>query len=226
MKAHSLVLVVATNVCVTTMAIAQDTTAAAPGDTGYVEYHESPVSLPLGVGLRPPTYDRVNGLTVPWGPKLEAGDGRIDVDGLVSYRSNLGKWDPSLGGTWRPTDKNEITFFVGQGTFSNDTWIRSDLTNSLVAFFAGTDARNYYRSTRGTVRYTLTLTNNAVTLTPFLGGNLERDWSTGGFPPEKWPWSVFSRNGALKMRRPNPRVARGSITSILGGTGLDFVSGE
>jgi hypothetical protein len=225
MKAHSLVLVVAANVCLTTMAVAQDTTAAAPADTGYVEYHESPVSLPLGVGLRPPTYDRVNGLTVPWGPKLEAGDGRIDVDGLVSYRSNLGKWDPSLGGTWRPTDKNEITFFVGQGTFSNDTWIRSDLTNSLVAFFAGTDARNYYRSTRGTVRYTLTLTNNAVTLTPFLGGNLERDWSTGGFPPEKWPWSVFSRNGALKMRRPSPRVARGSITSILGGTGLDFVSG-
>src|SRR3954470_6777837 len=224
MKALSAALIATAGFCLTTAVSAQDTTAAAP-DTGYADYHESPITLPLGIGLRPPTYDRINGITLPWGRKLEMGDGRVDVDALVSYRSNLGKWDPSLEGTLRPTDKNEITFFVGQGTFSNDTWIRSDLTNSLVAFFAGTDARNYYRSTRGTVRYTLTLTNNAVTLTPFLGGNLERDWSTGGFPPEKWPWSVFSRNGALKMRRPNPRVARGSITSILGGTGLDFVSG-
>src|SRR6476646_3395775 len=138
MKALSLVLVAAANACLTTMVAGQDTTAV-PADTGYVEYHDPPITLPLGVGLRPPTYDRVNGLTLPWGPKLEAGDGRVDVDALVRYRSNLGKWDPSLEGTLRPTDGNEITFFVGQATFSNDTWIRSDLTNTLAAFFAGTD---------------------------------------------------------------------------------------
>src|SRR5438067_1168229 len=34
----------------------QDTTAAAP-DTAYVDYHESPISLPLGLGLRIPAYD-------------------------------------------------------------------------------------------------------------------------------------------------------------------------
>src|SRR5690242_1375261 len=59
---------------------AQDTTAI---DTSYVEYSESPISLPLGVGLRIPTYDRVNGVTIPWGPKLETSNGRIDVDALV-----------------------------------------------------------------------------------------------------------------------------------------------
>jgi hypothetical protein len=230
MKALSLVLAVAANACLATALAAQDTTSIAP-DTGYVEYHDSPISLPLGIGLRIPTYDRVNGLTLPWGPKLEMGDGRVDVDGLVSYRSNLGKWDPSIQGTLRPSDQNEITFFAGQGTFSNDEWIRSDLSNSVVAFFAGTDARNYYRSTRGNARYTLTLTGNAATLAPFLGVNLERDWSTGSIAasgplgPNHSPWSVFGRNGNLKMRRPNPIVAKGSITSLIGGTGLEFVNG-
>lgn len=224
MKALSLVLVAAANACLTTMVAGQDTTAV-PADTGYVEYHDPPITLPLGIGLRPPTYDRVNGLTLPWGPKLEAGDGRVDVDALVRYRSNLGKWDPSLEGTLRPTDGNEITFFVGQATFSNDTWIRSDLTNTLAAFFAGTDARNYYRSTRGNARYTLTLGGSSATFTPFIGGNLERDWSTGSVAPAKSPWSVFGRKGNQRMRRPNPGIAKGSITSLLGGSGLEFVTG-
>src|SRR3954454_17617461 len=162
MKALSAALIATAGLCLTTAVSAQDTTAAAP-DTGYADYHESPITLPLGIGLRPPTYDRINGITLPWGPKLEMGDGRVDVDALVSYRSNLGKWDPSLEGTLRPTDKNEITFFVGQGTFSNDNWIRSDLTNSVVAFFVGTDARNYYRARRATARFTHSISTGSAT---------------------------------------------------------------
>lgn len=82
---------------------AQDTTATA-ADTGYVEYHESPISLPLGIGLRTPSYDRVNGVTIPWGPRLELGDEKLQLDALVSYRSNLGNWDPSVEGSFaRPS---------------------------------------------------------------------------------------------------------------------------
>src|SRR4051812_48704801 len=55
---------------------AQDT-ASAPIDTSYVVYHDSPITLPLGIGLRVPTYDRVNGLTVPWGPRLRFGEDRF-----------------------------------------------------------------------------------------------------------------------------------------------------
>ena len=210
--------------CIAQIARAQDTVSV-PIDTGYVEYHESPISLPLGVGLRVPSYDRVNGLTLPWGPKLEMGDGRVDVDALVRYRSNLGNWDPSLEGTLRPSDQSEITFQVGQGTFTNDEWIRSDLTNSIVAFFAGTDARNYFRGTRGWARFTQTLMGSSTTLTPFLGVNFERDWSTGSLAPEKSPWSVFGRKGDQKMRRPNPPVAKGSISSALAGSGFEFSTG-
>ncbi len=207
----------------------QDTTAlnppAAAADTEYVEYHESPISLPLGLGIRIPSYDRVNGLVLPWGPKLEMGDGRLDVDGLVTYRSNLGKWDPSLEGVTRPGDTEELRFYVGRGTFTNDAWIRDKLTNSLYAFFAGSDARNWFRGDRATARFATTITGTGVSFTPFIGGNLERDWSTGSLAPTKSPWAFYGHTGDQRMRRPNPRVARGSIASILGGTGVQWVSG-
>ena len=202
----------------------QDTTAAA-ADTEYVEYRESPISLPLLFGLRIPTYDRVNGLTLPWGPKLELGEGKLDVDGLVRYRSNLGKWDPSLEGIIRSGGSSELRFFGGIGTFTNDAWIRSDLTNSATALFAGADTRNHYRANRANARFATTLTRPSFSLTPFIEGNFERDWSTGSLAPTKSPWSFYGRKGNLRMRRPNPRVANGNITSILGGTGVQVVRG-
>jgi hypothetical protein len=202
---------------------AQDTTAVAP-DTGYVDYHESPISLPLGLGLRIPTYDRVNGLAIPWGPKLELNDARVDVDALVTYRSNLGKWDPSLEGSLRPGD-NEIRFYAGRGTFTNDAWIRGDLANSVAAFFAGSDSRNYYRGDRAMARFAHAIEGNGIIVTPYIGGSLERDWSTGSLAPTKSPWSFYGRKGNLKMRRPNPRVDIGSITSGLGGITTEVVKG-
>jgi hypothetical protein len=201
-------------------AFAQDTTTTAAEDTSYGEYHESPLSLPMAFGLRIPTYDRVNGLTLPWGPQLNLGDERLQLDALVSYRSNLGKWDPSISGYLRPGGDNEIKIFAGRGTFSNDEWIRSDLMNSLAAIGVGSDARNYFRGDRATARLTHTLQTDAITLTPFIGGNLERDWSTGSLVPTKSPWSFYGRKGALRMRRPNPPVAAGHIGSIIGGSGI------
>jgi hypothetical protein len=225
MKALAIAPLVIAVVSVTSMLHAQDTTNAGV-DTTYATYNESPISLPLGFGLRIPSYDRVNGLALPWGPKLELGDGRLDVDALVTYRSNLGKWDPSLEGSIRPGDENELRFFAGRGTFTNDAWIRGDLTNSAAVFFAGSDSRNYYRADRGTARFARTFTSNSVTLAPFVGGNIERDWSTGSLAPTKSPWSFYGRKGDLKMRRPNPRVARGSITSVVGGAALQVVRGD
>jgi hypothetical protein len=225
MKALAIAPLVVAVVSVTSTLHAQDTTNAGP-DTTYATYNESPISLPLGFGLRIPSYDRVNGLALPWGPKLELGDGRLDVDALVTYRSNLGKWDPSLEGSIRPGEENELRFFAGRGTFTNDAWIRGDLTNSAAAFFAGSDSRNYYRADRGTARFARTFTSNSVTFAPFVGGNIERDWSTGSLAPTKSPWSFYGRKGNLKMRRPNPRVARGSITSVVGGAALQVVRGD
>jgi hypothetical protein len=199
---------------------AQDTTTTTAADTGYVEYQESPITLPLGVGLRIPSYDRVNGLTLPWGPQLVLGEDKLQLDALVSYRSNLGKWDPSLEGLVRAGDANEIKLYVGRGTFTNDSWIRSDLFNSAAALFVGSDARNYYRADRASLRLTRTVTTSALVLTPFIAGNIERDWSTGSLTPQKTPWSFFGRKGNLKMRRPNPPVAKGRINSFSAGSGV------
>ena len=219
MKAH-LVLPIAIAALALPLS-AQDTTEVA-ADTGYVEYHESPISLPLGIGLRIPTYDRVNGVTLPWGPQLLTNDETLELNALVSYRSHLGNWDPSLEGYVRPGVANEIKFYVGRGTFTNDSWIRSDLMNSLAVLFVGSDARNYYRADRATLRFTRSITASALGLTPFIGGNIEKDWSTGSIPPLKTPWSFFGRKGDLKMKRPNPPVAKGRINSILGGSGFQI----
>jgi hypothetical protein len=203
---------------------AQDSTVTAP-DTSYVDYHESPISLPLGVGLRIPSYDRVNGLALPWGPQLNVGDEVLQADALVTYRSNLGKWDPSLEAYLRPGDNNELKLSAGRGTYTNDSWIHSDFANSVSAIGVGSDSRNYYRGDRGAARFTRRIATNTLTVTPFVGGNIERDWSTGSILPLKSPWSFFGRKGILKMRRPNPRVEKGKIGSILGGTGVELVSG-
>ena len=219
MKAH-LVLPIAIAALALPLS-AQDTTEVA-ADTGYVEYHESPISLPLGIGLRIPTYDRVNGVTLPWGPQLVTSDETFQLDALVSYRSHLGNWDPSLEGFVRPGVANEIKLYVGRCTFTNDSWIRSDLMNSLAVLFVGSDARNYYRADRATLRFTRSLTASALGLTPFIGGNIEKDWSTGSIPPLKTPWSFFGRKGDLRMKRPNPPVAKGRINSILGGSGFQI----
>ncbi|MDQ3673648.1 MAG: hypothetical protein M3365_04660 [Gemmatimonadota bacterium] len=206
-------------------ALAQDTTSTEP-DTAYVNYGDRPLSLPLGIGLRTPSYDRVNGLTLPWGPRLVLGEDRLELDAIVSYRSHLGHWDPSLEGSFRPGYRNELRFFVGRGTFSNDGWIRSDLINSAAVLFAGSDARNHYRADRASLRFTRTFTSSAFTLAPFLGGNIEKGWSTGSLVPDKTPWSVFGRSHRLKMKRPNPAVLKGQISSIIGGIGVDYFRGE
>jgi len=202
---------------------AQDTTAV---DTSYVEYSDRPISLPLGIGLRIPTYDRVNGLTLPWGPKIETSNGRISADLLVRYRSHLGNWDPSFEGVLRPGDANELKFFVGRGTFTNDAWIRSDLMNSLAALFVGSDARNYYRSDKAVARLAHALMPGNAVFTPFIGFNYESDWSTGDLAPTKSPWSFYGRTGRLRMRRGNPPVARGHIASFLVGTGMELAAGD
>jgi hypothetical protein len=200
---------------------AQDT-ASAPIDTSYVEYHDSPVTLPLGIGLRVPGYDRVNGLTLPWGPRLELGEEKFVVDALVSYRSHLGNWDPSIEATARPAYGSKLDFYIGRGTFTNDAWIRSDLINSAAALFVGSDARNYYRADKVSLRLGYELTRNSFTITPFVGGGLENDWSTGSLAPTRRPWSFFGRDGSLKMRRPNPPVFKRHIGSVIGGGELQY----
>src|SRR6476646_3746007 len=99
--------------------------ASEPVDTGYVDYHDSPITLPLGIGFRMPGYDRVDGLSLPWGPRLELGEW-LRADALATYRSHLGAFDPTLDVRFSSKQGHELSLFASRGTFTNDDWIRGN----------------------------------------------------------------------------------------------------
>jgi hypothetical protein len=192
--------------------------AQSPADTTYDEYKEDVITLPLGVGVRIPSYDRVNGLSLPWGPIIRTPNGRIELDPTVTYRSNLGKVDPAARVRVAFGQLDSLSVYLGRGTYTNDSWIRSDLINSLAAIGVGSDARNYYRGDRVNAELSHSFGKQPWTTAIWIGGNHEFDWSTGIHAKHsEAPWSILGRTDTLKMRRVNPEIAHGHLTSILGG---------
>lgn len=192
-----------------------------PVDTGYVDYHDSPLTLPLGIGLRMPEYDRVDGLSLPWGPRLELGEW-LRVDALMTYRSHIGDFDPTLNARFTAKQGHELTLFASRGTFTNDDWIRGNVANTLASFGVGSDARNYFRADRAEARLKPVARMGALAVNAMVGGRFENDWSTGSLTPASTPWSIVGRTDTLKMRRPNQPVTRGHIASGLAGVGFSI----
>jgi len=192
-------------------------------DTSYVEYRESPISLPQGIGVRVPMYNRVDGLVVPWGPRITLANDRIRIDPTVSYRSHIGKFDPFVRIQIAPMAGTRLEAAGGRGTFTNDGWIRTDLVNTLAALAVGSDARNYFRADRGWANIAHDFVAKDFVITPSVGGQLENDWSTGvPFRHTNAPWSLFKKTDSLKLRRPNPSIAEGHVSSILGRVKTDY----
>jgi len=226
---------------------AQDTTAAV-SDTETRAGIPVDVELPLGVGFRLPTYDRVNGVTLPWGPHVDVGEGRLVVDPTIAYRSNLGKLDPAMTVYAALTGDSSVALTVAgsRGSFTNEGWIRSDLINSLITLGLGHDSRNWFRGDRGEARLVGRIAlpgaddeddDGANTVHLFVGARTERDWSTGWRPEyvlvgdamiltkPRGPWSFFNRTDQRNgMTRPNPEIDGGHITSGLAGGHIDYRS--
>ena len=183
------------------------------------------VDFPLTVDNLP-SYDRVNGLSLPFGPTLSLGDDRLVVTPVLTYRSNLGKVDPSLSVVGQFTADSTIGFaFAGsRGTFTNDGWIRTNLINSLVSFGLGHDSRNYFRGDRGEARLTSALHIPVDVATVFVGARTERDWSTGWRSgSDHGPYSAFNRSDTTDgIQRPNPAIDAGHITSAIAGGHLEY----
>jgi len=85
MKAHTLVPLAIALTGLASVLHAQDTTAAAP-DTGYAEYHESPIALPLGGGLQPGPHPQVGRTALPDVRGLRAGGKWIDLPDATQAR--------------------------------------------------------------------------------------------------------------------------------------------
>ena len=180
-------------------------------------------SLPGIYGIRAPSYDRVNGASLPIGPAFQFLGGRGEANLLATYRSDLGKLDPSVDAELQLSTRTRIEAAVGRGTFTNDSWIRSNFVNSLSTFVGGNDTRNYFRADRADLTLHHLFEAGRLQIEPFVGGRAEDAWSVGPEPGEPGsPWSIFGRTDADQMRRPNPPIIEGRIGSVLAGTAVQW----
>ena len=178
----------------------------------------SRLTIPGFYGFRIPLYDRVNGLSVSFGPELALDTGRVRLEPLVTYRSQLGTVDAGVRASAGLTRGVVAELRAERGTFTNDAWSRSDLINSVIFAGTGGDARNYYRADR----FEATLTRPAVgargILEPLLGVRVERAWSAERTTESSRPFTLFGRDDRREgSRRPNPAVTGGRVTSALVG---------
>ena len=183
------------------------------------------VTLPGFYGVRIPTYDRSNGLSLPFGPTLSFDTARYELDLLGVYRSQLGEVDPQAEVRGTVGRRLTVTARAGRYTETNERWIYGDIANSVNTLGVGSDARNYYRADRADARVAFVLESENARFTVSGGGLAERARSVrpdsgalGG------PWSLFGRRDSLKMLRPNPRIRPGTITSALGGVAVEWAN--
>jgi hypothetical protein len=196
-----------------------------PGQRFYLDWRViSPVAIetltfPIVFGFRLPTYTRVDGLGVTWGPRVMLDTGRIVIDPLVTYRSDLGEIDPSLGARLTVGRLTNIEVRAMRSTFTNDAWIQSDIANFVYTLSTGHDYRNYWRADRAEALVQRRWERASTLLAFEVGARAERAWSVaaGG------PWSVFGRNDVESgILRPNPPVRHGRIMSALAGVRFEW----
>jgi hypothetical protein len=187
------------------------------GDAGIVQW-------PGLYGLLLPSYDRTNGLSLGAGVDLTPKGLGFQLTPRVTYRSQLGRLDPSLGANARLTRGLGLVADVGRSTFSNDAWIRSDLINSLHVIGFGNDTRNYFRASRGDARLVWFADSSIRALSGYVGLRGEHAVSvrpdtgaSGG------PWAFRGRRGADDMLRPNPQIDNGKLASLLFGGAGDWL---
>jgi hypothetical protein len=187
------------------------------------EHPSPPFSLPGVYGVRIPAYDRSDGLSLPFGPTISLDTGTIEIDPIVTYRSNIGAFDPAITADFAFGRRTRVDAFVGRTTLSNDDWIWTDLVNSAAVLGLGLDTRNYYRADRGEVTVHRLLETSTTEFVPYVGLRVERDRSIG---PDSLatggPWSFFGRTDSEEMLRPNPPVIPGMLESVLFGALVDW----
>ena len=177
------------------------------------------LELPVLEGLRIPAYDRVDGASIAWGPVLRPTT-RWVVDPTIVYRSHLGDWDPGINAIFQLGDRYTLALDGRRGTFTNDAWIHSSIINSVNTLVRGSDTRNYYRADRGEleVRRFDEWVQPKVELERFAAVTAERAWSVGATDTLGGrPWAALGRDDAERLRRPNPRIAHGRMSSAVVG---------
>jgi hypothetical protein len=171
------------------------------------------VRFPVFYGFRIPSYDRSDGLSASWGPNVNFDSLHLHLSPLVTYRSNLGHFDPSLAINWR-----FLTFLGERTTLTNDAWSRPGYYNSTATLGAGSDARNYYRSDHFSLLANKTYGDKQNNIAPYVSLNDEFDRSVGpDLHSRHYAWSLINPLDTSGVRRVNPPITQGRIISAIGG---------
>jgi hypothetical protein len=173
-------------------------------------------------GLLLPTYDRVDGLSLPVGVLLTLGDRAVEIQPRATYRSRLGVVDPGVNVSIAPERPLRVEIDAGRSTRTNDGWSYSDLINSATTLAFGNDSRNYFRADGGTARAIGHVEGTGIVFEPFVGGRYEK------VSPITSIGNVFSLSGRKSiehMARPNPLVESGEIGSGLLGAMFEYKLG-
>lgn len=178
---------------------------------------------PAGMyGLQMPSYDRVDGLSLPVAGLVVIGDHAMEIEPSVTYRSRLGAFDPGVAVRVAPEKPLSFEGRLAKDTRTNDAWIYGNLVNSALSLLNGRDVRNYFRSRVGEGRIVGKLEGQTTTWMPYAGARVER------VSPITAAGNVFSftgRKSGEKGSRPNPLVEEGDIRSALAGTAMTYTSG-
>ena len=191
-----------------------------------IEFQERIIAFPLRLGVRTPSYNRVDGVVLPWGPAITLGRGAITLDPTITYRSHIGEIDPGLRAV-ASMGRLQVRADARRGTFTNDGWIRSDPSNSIATIWSGRDQRNYYRADRIELQLGPRWEPGNLIVEPYVGALNELAWSTGeNLSRDSHPWSLRGRDSTNGIYRLNPPVLRGRIASALAGVALRWTGGD
>ena len=194
----------------------------------------SPVSWPGIYGFSTPTYDRSNGLSLGVGPRFALPRTRVTLEPRLTYRSQLGAIDANAILADSLSRRTALTLVAKHSTYSNDTWIWSDLLNSAEFLLLGHDSRNYFRGGRADLTLGHRVESATWTFTPSITARYEDTHSvrpdsscaigatitcsgpTGG------PFTFFGRHDDDDRLRTNPQVRAGTRASVIGSSQFDW----
>lgn len=179
------------------------------------------VALPGVLGVRRASYDRVDGLSVGWGPRilLTRREFGPTLDTWATVRSARSRF---AGGAELRLPLHAGVELVGRAeraTVTPELWIRGDLNNSLAVLAGGHDVRDYHETDRFAVmlrRRVGGLIEGDVAFEPFASFTSARDRSLEALAP----WTARGRD---KVSRVNPPVTDSLIRTLEVGTGVRWV---
>lgn len=172
-------------------------------------------------GLRQPTYDRVNGVTVAAGATLwlpMIGDLQPYVRAQAGWRTALG--EPTYGGeVGAHFGANTVAGGYERGYVTNDSWIRGATMNSLNYLLSGKDYRDYYEAERAWAGLERRFGDEEKSLFAVLGARFQVE-SASSLPGGD-PWHIFGDSA-----RPNPLIDEGRITSAVADLTVEWLGLE